>query len=41
MKNKILEIIKNRPLIIDGAMGTQLQNATINPKAWLDDKGID
>jgi len=28
-------------LIIDGAMGTQLQNATIDPKAWLDNKGVD
>ena len=41
MKNKILEIIKQRPLIIDGAMGTQLQSRDINQSAWLDDKGID
>ena len=41
MKNKILEIIKKRPLVIDGAMGTQLQNIDIPQSAWLDDKGID
>jgi len=41
MKNKILEIIKKRALIIDGAMGTQLQSIDIPQSAWLDDKGID
>ncbi len=41
MKNKILEIIKKRPLIIDGAMGTALQNIDIPTSAWLDDKNID
>ncbi len=41
MKNKILEIIKQRPLIIDGAMGTQLQSIDIPSSAWLDDKGLD
>ena len=41
MKNKILEIIKKRALIIDGAMGTQLQSIDIAQSAWLDDKGID
>ena len=41
IKKQIQEIIKTRPLIIDGAMGTQLQNAEIEVKAWLDDKGID
>ncbi len=41
MKNKILDIIKTRPLIIDGAMGTALQNCTIPSNAWLDDKNID
>jgi len=41
MKNKILEIIKKRALIIDGAMGTQLQSVEIEQSAWLDDKGID
>jgi 5-methyltetrahydrofolate--homocysteine methyltransferase len=41
IKKKILELIKTRPLIIDGAMGTQLQTSTIPTQAWLDDKGID
>ena len=35
MKNKINEIIKNRVLIIDGDMGTQLQNAQIKPESWI------
>jgi len=35
MKNKIDEIIKNRVLIIDGAMGTQLQIAEIKDEAWV------
>lgn len=34
MKNRINEIIQNKVLIIDGAMGTQLQNAEIKPEAW-------
>ncbi len=34
MKNKIDEIIKNKVLIIDGAMGTQLQASKIKPEAW-------
>lgn len=38
MKDKILNIIKKRPLIIDGAMGTQLQSIDIPKDAWLDDK---
>ncbi len=41
MKNKILEIIKKRPLIIDGAMGTALQSMQIPQDAWLDENGID
>jgi 5-methyltetrahydrofolate--homocysteine methyltransferase len=41
LKNKILEIIKKRPLILDGAMGTQLQSIDIPNSAWLDDNGID
>ena len=41
LKNKILEIIKTRPLIIDGAMGTALQNIDIPSSAWLDDKNIE
>ena len=41
MQNRILEIIKKRPLIIDGAMGTALQNIDIPASAWIDDKGIE
>jgi 5-methyltetrahydrofolate--homocysteine methyltransferase len=41
IKQKILETIKNRPLIIDGAMGTQLQNFDIPSSAWLDENKID
>ena len=40
-KLQIQEIIKTRPLIIDGAMGTQLQNSDIKDEAWIDDKGIE
>ncbi|HIP56330.1 MAG TPA: methionine synthase [Arcobacter sp.] len=39
MKNKILNILKTRPLIIDGAMGTQLQSIEIRPELWLDENG--
>ena len=41
MKTTILNIIKQRPLIIDGAMGTQLQNANIPKDAWLDENNND
>lgn len=41
IKKQILELIKKRPLIIDGPMGTQIQNSEIKQEAWLDDKGID
>lgn len=34
IKNYILETIKTRALIIDGAMGTQLQAQTISQEAW-------
>ena len=40
IKEKILELIKKKPLIIDGAMGTQLQTYKVPDKAWIDDKGI-
>jgi 5-methyltetrahydrofolate--homocysteine methyltransferase len=35
MINKIKELIEKQVLIIDGAMGTQLQIANIEDKAWL------
>ena len=41
MKDTILKIIKKRVLIIDGAMGTQLQNKDISNDKWLDENGID
>ncbi len=41
IKKQILNIIKKRPLIIDGAMGTQLQTYKVPQEAWIDDKGID
>jgi 5-methyltetrahydrofolate--homocysteine methyltransferase len=40
MKERILELIKNKVLIIDGAMGTQLQTYGVPSDAWIDDKGI-
>ncbi len=41
IKNQIKDILKERPLIIDGAMGTQLQTYKIEPAAWIDKNGID
>ena len=41
MKNKILTIIENKILIIDGATGTAIQNCNIPKKAWLDENGLD
>jgi len=41
IKTQIQEIIKKRALVIDGPMGTQIQNSEIPAEAWLDDKGID
>jgi 5-methyltetrahydrofolate--homocysteine methyltransferase len=40
VKSKILEIIKKRALVIDGAMGTQLQSFDIPNEAWIDDRGV-
>jgi 5-methyltetrahydrofolate--homocysteine methyltransferase len=39
MTEKIKEIIKTRPLIIDGAMGTQLQTYGVHDSAWIDENG--
>ncbi len=38
-KEQILQLIKKRPLIIDGAMGTQLQTYGVPDSAWIDPKG--
>jgi len=35
MKQRILKLLEEKTLIIDGAMGTQLQIAKIEDKAWL------
>ena len=40
MKEKILELIKKQPLIIDGATGTVLQGYDIPQDAWLDENNI-
>jgi 5-methyltetrahydrofolate--homocysteine methyltransferase len=39
MRDTIENIIKNKALIIDGAMGTQLQSFDISDEAWLDENG--
>jgi len=41
IKDKILELIKERALVIDGAMGTQLQTYKVPQEAWLDENGIE
>ncbi|MFA7082906.1 MAG: methionine synthase [Arcobacteraceae bacterium] len=41
MKETLLNIIKTRPMVIDGAMGTQLQLAQIKPQEWLGENGED
>ncbi|RXJ57927.1 methionine synthase [Candidatus Marinarcus aquaticus] len=41
MRNRLSEIIKKRALVIDGAMGTQLQLAEIKPEEWLGENGED
>ena len=40
IKNEIKNRIKNEILIIDGAMGTQIQSLDIPQSAWIDDKGL-
>ena len=37
----IKKLITERTLVIDGAMGTQIQSLDIPSTVWLDDKGID
>ncbi|MEA3513141.1 MAG: methionine synthase [Campylobacterota bacterium] len=41
IKKQILKLIEKRALIIDGAMGTQLQTYGVPAEAWIDDKGVD
>ncbi|MBD3840456.1 MAG: methionine synthase [Campylobacterales bacterium] len=40
IQNKILDLISKRALIIDGAMGTQLQTYKVDDGAWLDENGV-
>ncbi|MEA3288766.1 MAG: methionine synthase [Campylobacterota bacterium] len=40
IKEQILELIKTRPLVIDGAMGTQLQTYGVPEEAWIDHNGV-
>jgi 5-methyltetrahydrofolate--homocysteine methyltransferase len=37
--DRIREIITERYLVIDGAMGTQIQDLSVPDEAWLDEKG--
>ncbi|RLA74121.1 MAG: methionine synthase, partial [Epsilonproteobacteria bacterium] len=37
----IKELLKERTLVIDGAMGTQIQDIDIPSKAWIDSNGAD
>ncbi|SFV62053.1 5-methyltetrahydrofolate--homocysteine methyltransferase [hydrothermal vent metagenome] len=37
----IKQLINNQILVIDGAMGTQIQSLDIPDSAWLDDKGVE
>jgi 5-methyltetrahydrofolate--homocysteine methyltransferase len=37
----IKKLLAKQVLVIDGAMGTQIQSLDIPNEAWLDDKGID
>ncbi|WP_415407569.1 methionine synthase [Sulfurovum sp. CS9] len=34
-------LLQERILVIDGAMGTQIQDLEVPSKAWIDDKGVD
>jgi len=40
IKQEILKALENNILVIDGAMGTQIQDLKIEPHQWIDDKGI-
>lgn len=37
----IQSLIQERILVIDGAMGTQIQELDVPAEAWIDDKGVD
>ena len=40
IKQELLKALENNILVIDGAMGTQIQDLDVQPKQWIDDKGI-
>lgn len=37
----IKSLLEQRILVIDGAMGTQIQDLEVPSEAWIDDKGVD
>lgn len=37
----IKSLLQERILVIDGAMGTQIQDLKVPSEAWIDDKGVD
>ncbi len=37
----IKSLLEKRILVIDGAMGTQIQDLEVPAEAWIDDKGVD
>ncbi len=37
----IKSLLQERILVIDGAMGTQIQDLKVPATAWIDDKGVD
>ncbi|HFD13970.1 MAG TPA: methionine synthase, partial [Epsilonproteobacteria bacterium] len=37
----IKSLLQKRILVIDGAMGTQIQDLEVPAEAWIDDKGVD
>lgn len=39
IEETLRSLIQNRVLVIDGAMGTQIQDLEIPKEAWIDDKG--
>ena len=41
IKETIHSLLEERILVIDGAMGTQIQDLEVPKEAWIDEKGID
>lgn len=40
VKEKILKLLEKKALVIDGAMGTQLQTYGVPEAAWIDENGV-